>query len=120
MDWEWLGKTLVAGSIVIAILKIIFTFMLKYKDKKNGNNNNKVQAGGFVNPQVIQWIKQLYEWHEPDNSGIQQWKNPSFAEDIKSIESEIKNQTALITKICVAVESGSRQINEMHTKLMKE
>ena len=125
--WEAIGKsgTIIIGIVVI--LKMIFQFMLKWKDKKNGNNNNKVPAGAFGSAEYTENVKnaiaeldQLWEWHKPDDSGIQQWKNPSFARDIKSVESELKEQTLLITKICTAVENGARQIDDIHTKVMSK
>ena len=122
--WQFIGKGVVVGGIVVVILRLIFAFMLKWRDKKNGNG--KIQSGTFGSPEYYEKVKkaiselnQLWEWHKPDDSGVQQWKNPGFARDIKSVEEELKDQTKLINEICNAVKLGADQINDVHQKILK-
>lgn len=85
----------VGGIFAILVLKEVFNFITKQKEK-NGGGLGKMQGE----------MATLYKWHEPDAEGEQTWKNKQMI----VLLTEIKQENVRSTK---ALENSNRVMERL-------
>ena len=68
----------VGGIFSLMVIREVLTFV---KEKKNGGEGLLEKISALISVMAIQQ-KDLHEWHKPDPTGKQNWKNAELAEAI--------------------------------------
>ena len=103
METSLITQLGVGGVFAFLIIKMVLDFL--GNKKKNGNNG------------YIQKINDLHKWHQADDKGIQEWKNPHLADAIEHLSTNLTEQTKALGKMCNVLDGNASKINEIHKKI---
>lgn len=67
---------------------------------RNGKNGGKL-AGE---------VHQLHEWHKPDPTGRQEWKNPDMAQAIENLSKATVKQTEVLNTVVTELRAHSGRV----------
>ena len=99
----------VGGIFAILVLRQTFDFIQGFRNKKNGNGN-------FGSVEVKQ-LDDLHKWHQPDDTGVQEWKNPRLADVITKLSDNIDDSTKVLQSIYNKLEANTQKIEDIQQKV---
>ena len=80
----------IGGIFAILVIREVMTFL-----KTRNENGAAVNDGG----QVFRMVKDMHEWHKPDQNGEQSWKGHRLAEAIERNTTVMEKLVPILDRI---------------------
>ena len=126
------------GGIVAGITVVYFIIKLFMNGKGRKNEviphgyNTESHSVDYINTvkEAMGKVDDLHKWHQPDSTGVQEWKNPNLADAITNLAKSIDKQSELHTRhtseqtrvmqsMCTLLTNSTTKIDTIHNKINK-
>lgn len=80
----------VGGIFACLVIKMVLDFLAKKKDVEKDSQ--------------YRMIKDLWEWHKPDQQGEQTWKNKHMIESVERVAKSIDSNTKVLDRLLIVLD----------------
>ena len=107
----------IVGILLIMALKLVFEFVEKQKSKQLGTGpltmeraEAIMQEGLRRQAEIKVQIDDLHEWHAPDASGEQSWKNARMIDVVEGVSDAVSSMAKVIDRLAPILEKLERKL----------